>query len=271
MKEPERFIDGDPEDLAAQLLASAKLDAPEPEVLRATAAALGVVGTVAGAGGAAATGALSSSTQVGAVAKSGATLLAPKIGASIMIKWAGVGAVVGLVTAGGTIVATSPTPKPASSQAWAAGSPSGDVSRLAATPRTTSSALALALAEPPSAGVRTSTAPPSAPRRMVREEPPSETVTQPGETALSREVKTLDRAKRALAAEDPQRALRTLDEYAKSSATGVLDPEAQVLRIQALRKQGRVAEARVLASEFLIKHPDSSHAARLREFLASGK
>jgi hypothetical protein len=81
---------------------------------------------------------------------------------------------------------------------------------------------------------------------------------------LSLEVGLLDRARTALAAGDADRSLAVLDEYQRGKPSGILAPEAQVLRIQVLERLGRTRAAAALARDFVSRHPGSRHAAALR-------
>jgi TolA-binding protein len=88
--------------------------------------------------------------------------------------------------------------------------------------------------------------------------------TRPSAAPLAAEVAAIDHAARAVADRDPPRALAALDAYQKAFPTGVLRPEATVLRVQALVQQGDSARAAAIARTFLAQNPHSPHAARLR-------
>jgi hypothetical protein len=72
---------------------------------------------------------------------------------------------------------------------------------------------------------------------------------------LRGEIALIDSARAAIRT-SPERALSLLDHYRKSYRFGVLGPEAEVLRIEALDAAGRAGEARELARSFVAKHPD---------------
>jgi hypothetical protein len=74
---------------------------------------------------------------------------------------------------------------------------------------------------------------------------------------LAAEIAALDVAKRALASGDAPGAMRDLDDYDRAFAHGALLPEAQALRIEALARSGRRAEARARLDAFRAEHPDS--------------
>ncbi|HYJ08960.1 MAG TPA: hypothetical protein VEX18_08120 [Polyangiaceae bacterium] len=81
---------------------------------------------------------------------------------------------------------------------------------------------------------------------------------------LGREVEVIDRVRRALALGNSALALSELDSFARLTTTGVLDREARVLRIRALREAGDAAGARKLADQYLLDFPNDAHAARMR-------
>lgn len=89
-----------------------------------------------------------------------------------------------------------------------------------------------------------------------------------GAEALRLELAQLDRARAALAAGRADAALVTLDAYERSTPRAVLRLEAEVLRIDALSRSGRTAQARARAAAFLARHPKSVLAARVRQLAA---
>jgi hypothetical protein len=84
---------------------------------------------------------------------------------------------------------------------------------------------------------------------------------------LAAEVAAIDHAARAVAKRDPERALAALDAYQKQFPSGVLRPEATVLRVQALVQQGDAVRAASIARAFLAQNPHSPHAERLRSLV----
>jgi hypothetical protein len=81
---------------------------------------------------------------------------------------------------------------------------------------------------------------------------------QPSEAAL------LFGARKALASQ-PSAALRLLDLHAARFPDGLLTPEREVLRIEALRRLGRTAEADQRLRAFQKRYPDSIHLRRLQD------
>jgi hypothetical protein len=91
--------------------------------------------------------------------------------------------------------------------------------------------------------------------------------TRPSAAPLAAEVAAIDHAARAVAERDPPRALAALDSYQRLFPSGVLRPEATVLRVQALVQQGDSGRAGAIARAFLAQNPHSPHAARLRSLV----
>jgi hypothetical protein len=85
---------------------------------------------------------------------------------------------------------------------------------------------------------------------------------------LAEELQALDHARLALANGDARRTLGALDAYDRRFVGGRLQLEAEVLRIDALKKLGRKDEARQHAEAFLRRHPNSVLATRVRAQLA---
>jgi hypothetical protein len=96
-------------------------------------------------------------------------------------------------------------------------------------------------------------APPPAPERSVA--PPE---------SLTRELAALDDARAALVRGDARGALIRLDTYAQGFPNGRLELEAEVLRIDALARSGRVEAARSRADAFLRRYPNSVLTSRVR-------
>jgi RNA polymerase sigma-70 factor, ECF subfamily len=82
--------------------------------------------------------------------------------------------------------------------------------------------------------------------------------------ALQLELQRLDATRRRLAAGQADQALALLDAYERATPRGVLKLEAEVLRIDALARSGRLAQAQARAASFLARHPNSVLAARVR-------
>jgi TolA-binding protein len=111
--------------------------------------------------------------------------------------------------------------------------------------------------QPDTAPPQPDTAPTSAP-------PPTQQAPAP---SLADEVTALDTARAALARGDTARALADLDAYERRFPSGVLAPEADVVRIEALFASGDISAARGRAGRFLASHSNSPLAARVRELV----
>jgi hypothetical protein len=90
----------------------------------------------------------------------------------------------------------------------------------------------------------------------------------PRVSSLTREIALLDESRTALAAGNTAEALRLLDGYAATFPRGALEPEAIVLRIDALVRRHETAAARALADSFERSHPGDSHISRIRSLLS---
>ena len=84
---------------------------------------------------------------------------------------------------------------------------------------------------------------------------------------LTRELDALDAIRAALARGEARRALEMLDTYARRYPQGRLALEAEILRIDALARDGRAGSARAQAAAFLERHPKSVLAVRARQYL----
>ncbi len=89
-------------------------------------------------------------------------------------------------------------------------------------------------------------------------------------TPLSVEIALVQQAARAIASDETSIALGLLDAYQRQCPHGVLVEEAGALRVEALARSGRKAQARVLARELLDAHPHGVLAARLHAVLDVG-
>ncbi|WP_437605781.1 hypothetical protein WMF20_32510 [Sorangium sp. So ce834] len=85
--------------------------------------------------------------------------------------------------------------------------------------------------------------------------------------ALKAELSALDAARSTLASGNAQGALALLDAYSKEHPRGRLGLEAEVLRIDALAKSGRLDAASQRAKAFLQRHPNSVLASRVRRYV----
>ncbi len=92
-------------------------------------------------------------------------------------------------------------------------------------------------------------------------------VEAPPPASLPDEIAALDRARSSLSSGDVQGALRALDDYDRVLHGTRLTAEATMLRIDALARSGRAAEASALAVRFVEANPTSALADRARAFI----
>jgi hypothetical protein len=231
MKDPRRLDDGGgATDLERRLLASARSERPSPELRRRMKQGL-ALGTGAFGASAAAAGGV---TKLGVVAWVSVGVLAAGFGGGLL------GARI-FTRAGSAPAARAPAAAqaPAPATAPAAVTP-------AARPAVTSTAEAPARAQSPS--------------RPLRHGRPAAPVAGAG---LRAEIRLIDAAREALAAQAPRRALEILQRYEASHPNGTFAPEATALRIEALQQSGEADHARLLARQFVAAHPDSPLAVRV--------
>jgi hypothetical protein len=98
------------------------------------------------------------------------------------------------------------------------------------------------------------------PRTTTRSAPPAA-------SSLALEVAAVDRARAALDGGDAARARRLVDSYEAEYPTGAFMQEAEVVRIDALVREGNRGEAERVGKRFLGSYPKSPHAVRVRALL----
>ena len=81
---------------------------------------------------------------------------------------------------------------------------------------------------------------------------------------LPAELRWIERAQTALAANDPAAAQAALRGHARAFPRGHLSEEREALAVQVLCASGRADEARRAAAVFVARHPTSPQAARVR-------
>jgi hypothetical protein len=92
----------------------------------------------------------------------------------------------------------------------------------------------------------------------------------PVSDALAAEVAVLQRARAAILERRASDALGAIDDYSRAFPTGVLAMEAAVLRIEALALSGDLERARRFGEAFLVAHPDTPDATRIRSLIGGG-
>jgi hypothetical protein len=229
MTDPQRLVQQGADDFERSLLRSARIDVgPDDTRARCVAALAGV-------------------TLLGAKVATASS------GLGLVVKWIGIGAVVGLAAAGTVKVGGRA------------------LSRADVPPR--ASVIAPAIERPPDqavtalASVTAPAAEPSAAPSVDRAPPTPTAAFGRADDALDREVGLLDTARSALARGDTASALRALDRRDREFPRGALGPEALVIRVQAQLALGNRAGAQAAARAFLAKNPDSAQARTLRTML----
>jgi hypothetical protein len=270
MSDPKRLFEDGADELGKSLLSAGRtLDA---EQARARKLAL------LGAAGAAA------ATAVATPAAAAATKGAIHLVSAAALKWLGVGLVAAAVATGGALYFVSEAPEAQNRPEAPAGggpapeNPSRDPSNSVVTGSNTDplkppgdapagetgGAPAPIEGDPDVDAPRAKTSAPS------REPPHAEPKTSPDPAAspsgdsLADEVTALKRAREALAAGRPSKALIELNIYDKRFRGGRLALEAEVLRIEALAQSGEGKAAAARAASFLKAHPSSPYANRVR-------
>jgi hypothetical protein len=261
MNEPKRWLEeGAPGDVE-HLVRAAQAEQPDATSLARTLAAVGMgLGAASVAGAAKAAGA---AAGAGGTAK--ATL--PITGA-LLAKWGAVGAAIGTLAVGAARIATDAArvPPASASSVPSSGARPASVAPVPAlsAPRQAEPGAVPDIAEPlPTATeTRAQPLPPAAP-----DSGPAPAAPLDAET-LAAEVKSVDRARAALAAGQAQRTLEELGEYERRFRKRGLEPEALYLRMEASLSLGQTAQARDAAQRLLARYPKSLHAARARVVLS---
>jgi hypothetical protein len=106
-----------------------------------------------------------------------------------------------------------------------------------------------------------------APERSV----PATKAASPRKSGVAEEVALMGRIRRAIQAEDSDRALRLLRQHARRFPNGVFADEREVSLAEALCAAGKIDKGREVANGFVAKNPQSSLAARARRACAAGQ
>jgi hypothetical protein len=249
--------------LARDLLRSGLDDTPPPEARARVAAALGLTLSAV----AIATPASAAALNGGAGIALGATGKASASSALVLGKWLFCGMLAGVLVSGTTTVRERVHAESAR-QARMAEHPAARMP-VAARREKPRPSPATSLSEPsaeraPSGELRGSEMAPNAPSAQNGAPPALDAKVS---RALGVEARRIDEARRALSRGDVRRALAELDGYDRSRVIGVLDREAEFLRIQALVQVGDAVRAVALARTYLSLHPRDAYAARLNELI----
>jgi len=261
------------DELELELLRSVRADAMPDGSRRRILAGLGIAGALV----------TTTSTAASSLVVAGKVGLFKGAGA-VILKWATVSALAGLVPAGAWVAHSrmgahdiAPARSPIVPRPWDV--PGGGPSEPRSTIRVRPNEPVVAPVEPlskdsPAPGlpeivgdVRGSA--PVAGQPVATREPRS--TGQPNASSLSDEVTALQIARTALVGHDAGAALSALDRYKIRFPAGRLLPEATVLRIQALIERGDRAQAAALAERFESSNPKSPYADRIRSILSRPK
>jgi hypothetical protein len=235
---PERLLDGGATDFERRILGVAAGKKPSPETSARMARALGVTATGIGA------------VAVGTKLASDAAVAKATTAAGTTVWWPWVSAgVLGLVIAGAVV----------GTRAWQA---APTKARPALTPVTTP-----ALLDPTPSALPTGALGQSLPAG------PSATSTRE-HAAVTRDLRDqialIDAARTALSSGAGRRAIEILRRYQDGYPAGSFRPEAAALKVEALVKLGREAEARALAERFVAEHRGSLLAERVAKLAGLG-
>jgi len=235
MNDPTRLLASpDSTDLEKELLSSWD-ERPARDARAKTLAMLGVAGA----------------TTIAGTATAGASI-APKAAAAgwlALAKWTAVGVIAVGATAVGIGIATRHHEDAA---------PVATATATAQTP--TPIVTATATAEPQ----KTIELPTETTRRAPQT---THAVAQPAASTLAEQVAAVDRARAALDGHDGAKARKLVDAYEAEYPGGAFTQEAEVVRIEALTRDGNRAEAERAGKRFLATYPKSPHAPRVRALL----
>ncbi len=248
-----------------QVLATARLDVASSESCKRMLAAMSAITSLGTA-------------TAGAAAGPSATLLGgPAVG--VLVKWVGVGMVVGFAARGSAkwIESGAPARAPVAAPALSTASVSSEARAApVAPPPTISSQRPIPTIAQPITEM-------AAPSRQLHARAPSPRTVPAFQPApadpigarmaappqgLDAEIDALAEVRALLGKGDPPAAMAKLDAYDRAFSIPLLADEATVLRVDALLLQGDPVAAARLAGRFLVSNPSSPHAPHLRAVMA---
>ncbi|XXX73230.1 hypothetical protein WMF30_36835 [Sorangium sp. So ce134] len=256
MSEPRRMLEESDSPLERALLSAGASYQTSPETRAKTLAALGLASAAALSAGAAAPAAVSAAGTATA-----SSSLAVKLGwTKILVALSTVGVLAG-IPAGYLAWRGQQAPEPVAVHRFG-GALAGPIERAAVRPAPPAPAAAMEAVE-----ARPEAVP--APARAGGGAAPTRVDPKPSASgaALQAELSALDAARSTLASGNAQGALALLDAYSREHPRGRLGLEAEVLRIDALAKSGRLDAASQRAKAFLQRHPNSVLASRVRRYV----
>lgn len=245
---------------ARELLKAGRADTAPDGFSNRLLVGLGVAGAVSSVTVTASAGVAGAAVQGAASTGSGAVSLG-----LLAAKWVAVGVLGGGILAGSAELVLSPHAPAKDASAGAPGSSRVPALQKPAAEQVPRSVSAEAVAPAASAAPLPVEAKPAVSLSAL---PAVTSAVEQGQ--LGREVQAIDRARRARAAGDQARALSELDAFEHLTRTGVLDREAQLLRIETLYEMGQESRARELARDYLRAFPNDAHTARLRALMKEG-
>lgn len=297
MNQPQRWLHSAPNPKIRDLLRAGLNDDPDVQALPRTLAALGLgaaVTLVSGTAAALAAEGAARGTFASAAAATSATGAAVATGSAasalVIGKWLAIGFLAGGVASAGLLVSQNgfglrhqeaQHASPGTPAAMRAPLPARKRAGVAEPePEAWVPALGPARSEvevePKPVGERSHNVTGGAsPKRVTSpSKQPSRTLAEPAKAseprgALAQEIAWIDAARRALSSGDVNRSLAELDAFERTRKLGVLDREAGLLRLDALRQKGDIDGARKVAERYLRAFPGDAHAPRLREFMSS--
>ena len=237
-----KLVPDDPTPMEKLLLDASRAELPSDEHKARMRALLGIGLPLSGPLAApppAATGQAASLAPAGAVGKS-ATVGKVALGVGVV---ALLGAFA-LLRHDDVVVAPAPAVKPAAAQVRSVVAPAPPAPEVAPT---------VSPLPPPVA------APPPAPAHVARAD-----ASAAADSDLGEQIRLIEAARAAVAAQDAKAATAALDAYAAKFPRGSFGQEAMVLRIRAVDQAGDSARATALAKSFVARFPNSPHVARLK-------
>jgi hypothetical protein len=286
-----RLIEELPPGFEASLLRS-EAEQPAPSEQARSRALEAAVQAMAAVGGSAliASEAAAAGAKAAGAGATGSTLPATTAAAPLLSKAWVISLAVGVAAAGtaGVVVYERSSAPPAVASAVPATPPSPNGLSIGLRGTTSGSELESLSKEAPSEPTAPLETTPVAPRPSVGAAkrgaeraplvaPPAPSVIVPSNSpradtqdGLAEEIAAIDRARSALAAHNPDEAIRVLNEHDRRFGQGSLSRESALLRVEALSARGDRAEAVRLAEELLAKNPDAPYRARLHKVLGQG-
>jgi hypothetical protein len=252
MSEPTKLIHQ--RSLEGTLLRAVRRETPPAHAHERMLSTLGIAATVATA---------TTAKVAAAAAVANAKPVVTAITGAFIAKWAIVGSVGALVTVG----VAREVPVLFSHGSHLAAAPSANsTSSLGGPTRAGREGANPAVRDEPATVAAPETAPNDT-RSQSRATKPTSSVRTPAVDDLAAEVSAIDQARTVAAAHDPARTLALLDTYQRQFPNGSLQPEAQLLRIEALIQRGQRAQALPIARRLLEAAPDGPLAERIHGLL----